>query len=88
VGFIQYSVKTTIEISDNLLSRAKQLAREQEVTLRSLVEAGLLQVLKERSQRTNTPIQPVVFGGNGLRPELKDRPWQTIRDAAYEGHGA
>ena len=81
-------MKTPIEISDNLLSQAKQLAREQKVTLRSIVEAGLVQALKERSQRTDTPIQPVVFGGNGLRPEFKDRPWQVVRDAAYKGHGA
>jgi len=65
-----------------LLSQAKQLAREQKVTLRSIVEEGLVQALKQRSQRTAKPIQPVVFGGKGLRPEFKDRPWQTIRDAA------
>ena len=81
-------MKTTIEISDNLLSQAKQMAHEQKVTLRSIVEAGLVQALKERSQRTAKPIQPVVFGGNGLNQEFKDRPWQAVRDAAYEGHGA
>jgi len=81
-------MKTTIEISDSLLAQAKQLAREQKVTLRSIVEEGLVQALKERSQRSAKPVQPVVFGGNGLRPEFRDRSWQAIREAVYEGHGA
>jgi len=81
-------MKTTIEISDNLLTRAKQLAHEEKVTLRSIVEEGLAKTLQERSQRPTKPIQPVVFGGNGLKAEFKDASWQAIREAAYEGHGS
>lgn len=81
-------MKTTIEISDNLLIQAKQLAHEEKVTLRSIVEEGLAKTLQERSQRSAKPIQPVVFGGNGLQAEFKDASWQAIREAAYEGHGS
>ena len=81
-------MKTTIEISDGLLLQAKQLAREKGQTLRSLVEDGLTRVLEERARQTRPPVQPVVFGGNGLNPEFRDASWREIRDAAYEGHGA
>ena len=80
-------MKTTIDISDNLLTQAKQLAREQNVTLRSIVEEGLVKAMQDRSQRTAKPIQPVVFGGNGLQPDFEEVSWQAIREAAYEGHG-
>ena len=86
-GFNYLCMKTTIEISDNLLTQAKQLAREQKVTLRRMVEEGLVKAMEERRQWLAKPIQPVVFGGKGLRPEFKDASWHSIREAAYEGHG-
>jgi hypothetical protein len=81
-------MKTTIEISDNLLIQAKQLAHEEKVTLRSIVEESLVKTLQERSQRSTKPIQPVVFAGKGLKAEFKDASWQAIRDAAYEEHAS
>lgn len=79
-------MKTTVEISDNLLAQTKQLAREQNTTLRSIIEEGLVLSLKKRAQLSTQAIHPVVFGGNGLRPEFRDASWQTIREAAYEQH--
>jgi hypothetical protein len=81
-------VKTTLEISDSILMRAKQLAREQNVTLRSLAEEGLRKVIEERSARRPARIEPVTFRGRGLSPEFRGASWQQIRDAAYEGHGS
>lgn len=81
-------MKTTIEISDNLLIQAKQLAHEQKVTLRSIVEEGLTKTLQERAQLRDQPIQPVVFEGNGLKTDFKDASWQAMREAAYEGYGS
>ncbi len=81
-------MKTTIEIADSLLSRAKELAREQNVTLRSLAEEGLRKVIEERSKRTRCSVKPVTFGGKGLSKEFQGASWQRIRDAAYEGHGS
>ena len=80
-------MKTTIEISDGLLIRAKQMAREQNVTLRSLAEEGLRKVIEERSGREACKINPVTFAGKGLSPEFKGATWERIREAAYEGHG-
>jgi hypothetical protein len=81
-------MKTTIEISDNLLKKAKRLAKSQNVTLRSLAEEGLRQVIEERSARRKTKLKPVTFKGNGLSPEFRGEDWKAIRDAVYQGRGA
>ena len=38
-------MKTTIDIADDLLLRAKQEAKASQTTLRSLIEAGLREIL-------------------------------------------
>lgn len=81
-------MKTTIEISDSILSKAKQLAREQNVTLRSLAEEGLRMVIEERSTRKPCRVSPVTFRGKGLSPDFQGATWEQIRDAAYEGRGS
>ena len=81
-------MKTTIEISDTLLRKAKRLARKQGLTLRSLTEEGLQKVIDERSARKNFSVRPITFGGNGLTKEFKGKSWSQIRDASYDGHGS
>ena len=81
-------MKTTIEISDSILTQAKQLACDQHVTLRSLTEEGLRKVIKERTTRGQCRVKPVTFRGKGLSPEFQGATWQRIRDAAYEGKGS
>ena len=81
-------MKTTIEISDSILAQAKQLAREQNVTLRSLTEEGLRKVIEERSAAGKRRVSPVTFKGKGLSPEFQGATWERLRDAAYDGHGA
>ena len=82
-------MKTTIEISDALLRRAKALAARRNTSLRAVLEAALRDALdhdapsaKARSVRTHT------FGGRGLQPGLSWDDWSTLRDIAYEGRGA
>ena len=69
-------------------TQAKQLARDQNVTLRSLAEEGLRKVIEERTARRPRRISPVTFRGQGLSPEFQGATWQRIRDAAFEGHGS
>lgn len=90
MGIFVYTdaMKTTIEISDSILTRAKQLAREQNVTLRSLAEEGLRKVIEERSARGSCRVSPVTFRGNGLSQEFRGPTWEQIRDAPYEAYGA
>jgi len=78
-------MKTTLEISDHLLARAKGLARKRKTTLRSLTEEGLRRVLEAEEAAGESPLEPVTFKGHGLRPEFSDASWKEIRDAAYEG---
>lgn len=75
-------MKTTIEISDNLLARAKSRAREQKITLRALIEKSLAATL---DQPVSTPkVKPVTFKGKGLQAGFADAGWDKIRDAIYE----
>ena len=83
-----YGMKTTLDISDGLLTKAKRLAREQNATLRSLVEEGLRKVIDERSRRKPHRVRPVTFKGNGLSKEYEGATWERIREATYEGRGS
>jgi hypothetical protein len=80
-------MKTTIEISDHLMQRAKRLTRRQNCTFRSLAEEGLSRILDEREGQVRRAIKPVVFKGKGLAPEFQPGDWAKIREAAYEGRG-
>jgi hypothetical protein len=74
-------MKTTIEIADNLLIRAKARAREQNTTLRSLIERSLAATLDQPLPATQ--IKPVTFKGNGLRRDFEGNSWDQIREAIY-----
>lgn len=80
-------MKTTIEIADDLLSRARQLCRREGKTLRAVVEDGLRQVLKRGGRSTVKRVKPVVFRKGGLTAEFRDASWQTLRDEIYRGRG-
>jgi len=74
-------MKTTIELSDNLLLRAKKRAKEKSITLRDLIEQSLSATLDEAPEETK--IEPVTFKGNGLTAEFEDAGWGKIRDTIY-----
>ena len=80
-------MKTTIEIADDLLSRARQLCRREGKTLRAVVEDGLRQVLKRGGRAAARRVKPVVFSKGGLTGEFRDTPWKTLRDEIYRGRG-
>ncbi len=81
-------MKTTIDISDSLLRKAKQLANAQGITLRSLTEEGLKKAIAERSARKPYKARPVTVRGKGLSKEFQSATWERIRDASYESHGS
>jgi Arc/MetJ family transcription regulator len=78
-------MKTTIEIADDLLARAKQLGRREGKTLRALVEDGLRQVLKSDRRGAAKRVKAVVFRKGGLSREFADAPWAVLRDEIYRG---
>ncbi len=81
-------MKTTIDISDNLINRAKQLARREKTTLKELTEEGLQLVLSRRERGSPRKVDPVVFQGQGLAPAFRGKSWAELRDAIYRGYGS
>jgi hypothetical protein len=80
-------MKTTIEIADALLIEAKQLAAREGITVRTLVEQGLRQAIRERRKRNAFRLRKATYRGKGLQPGVADRGWEHVRALAYEGRG-
>jgi Arc/MetJ family transcription regulator len=79
-------MKTTVEISDALLARAKRHARAVGKPLRALVEEGLRRVLAEDAAappRYRLPDRSV--GEAGGENPLEALSWQDLRDEIYRG---
>lgn len=79
-------MRTTIDLSDALLTRAKRLARQRGTTVRALVEEGLRKVLDEQ-QPGAYRMPDASFGRGGLVDGLDAGDWERIRELAYEGRG-
>lgn len=80
-------MKTTVEISDQVLTEAKEVARQEGSTLRALVEEGLRLALERREGGERFRLRDAGVDGRGLRPELRGASWEAIRDLAYRGRG-
>jgi Arc/MetJ family transcription regulator len=74
-------MKTTIDISDDLLARAKREARRQKKTLRDIVEEGLRQRLGTSRPRFTLKRHP--FNGNGRQAGAAEGQWENVRDLIY-----
>jgi hypothetical protein len=80
-------MKTTVEISDPLLRKARKVAAAEGVTFRTLVERGLHRVVADSKHEKPFKLRSVTFKGKGLRPELRGASWEKIREMIYEGRG-
>ena len=82
-------MKTTIEIADDLLVRAQQIAKRRKTTLRALTEEGLRLVLSKDSGGSRKKLPRLVtFRGRGPTAEFKDWNWDKLRDETYRGRGS
>ena len=81
-------MKTTIDIAEGPLARAKSQAALEGVTLKSLAEEGLQSLLNERAKRQKRSVRPVTVSVSELHPEYQGADWNAIRAAAYEGAGS
>lgn len=78
-------VKTTVEISDALLARAKRHARHVRRPLRALIEEGLRHVLEAEPPREKYQLPDLSVGdARGPNP-LESMSWQDLRDQIYGG---
>ena len=81
-------MKTTVEITDSLLDEARQVASNEETTLRELMEEGLRRALADRKQQRAFHLRRASFKGKGLQPGIASGSWEGIRDLLYDGRGA
>jgi hypothetical protein len=77
-------MKTTVEISDAVLSAARDLARRERTSVKALIERGLWHELAEAEKRAEFQLRRATFGGNGLRTDSPDLNWGRMRELAYE----
>lgn len=79
-------MKTTLDIDDRLLARAKSAAASQRLTLTHLVEQGIALRLRgatRRSRRQRGKIALPVFDGNkGLKPGIDPSSNRSLYEAA------
>lgn len=76
-------VKTTLDIQDALLERAKRHARRAQRPLRAIVEEGLRRVLSEASPRSAFRLRDASVGDPNGRDPLEAFSWQDLRAEIY-----
>jgi hypothetical protein len=81
-------MKTTVDISDELLKKAKRLAAKRRTTLRAIIEQGIRNTIKEQQRGAKYVLPDMSVDGKGLQPEFRNKAWSDIRDAAYDGRGS
>ena len=76
-------MKTTIEIADDVLTRAKRQARQEGKTLRDVVEQSLRQQLAAPDAHGSFRLKRHSFKGKGRLPAGAEGDWQSVRDLIY-----
>lgn len=76
-------MKTTIDIQDALLERAKRHAQRVGRPLRAIVEEGLRRVLAERSAPPAYELPDASVGDPEADDPLEALSWQDLRDEIY-----
>ncbi len=77
-------MKTTIEIQDELLARAKRHAKSTGRPLRALVEDGLRLVLADDWPKERYRLPDYSVGGPEGPDPLASYSWRKLRDLIYE----
>lgn len=75
-------MKTTIDIADGLLIRAKTLAKKRGTTLRGVLEGALAKEL-EADQEPKKEVTLTTMDGQGLSPEFEQGGWDRIAEEIY-----
>ncbi|CAN5845966.1 hypothetical protein BH23ACT4_BH23ACT4_11280 [soil metagenome] len=78
-------MKTTVDIADDLLARAKRLAASRGTTLRDVIERGLRRELADAD--TGFVLVDATFTGSGLQAGVDEGDWASIRELIYSGRG-
>ncbi len=81
-------MKTTLDIHDELLLRAKRHAKETRRPLRALVEDGLRRVLAASPPRTRYRLADLRAGEPDAPDPLEGYSWPELRETIYGDPGA
>ncbi len=76
-------MKTTIDIQDALLERAKRHARKVRRPLRAIVEEGLRRVLSEPRAADAFRLSDASVGDPDATDPLEALSWQDLREEIY-----
>ena len=79
------TVKTTLDIHDALLARAKRYARKTGRPLRAVVEEGLRSVLSSVPSRPQYQLPDWSYGNASRSDPLESLSWQDLREMTYGG---
>ena len=77
------TMKTTVDIHDELLARAKQHARNTGSPLRAVVEEGLRRVLVAAESPRPYRLPDLSEGDPSAADPLEAYSWQDLRDVIY-----
>ena len=80
-------MKTTLDIENELLARAKRHARRTGRPLNTVVEEGLRQVLPNETTGTPFKLHDRSVGDRGAPDPLESYSWQDLRETIYGGPG-
>lgn len=80
-------MRTTVSISDELLTAAKRRAQERGQTLGQIVDAALRRELASRHDAADPPRVPVFRGGTGARPGVDLTSNRALHEVLDEGLG-
>lgn len=78
-------MKTTLDLDDDLLARAKALAARERTSLTSLIEEGLRLRLRARRREPGRPATPhlaIYPGHGGLSPNVDPLSNRSLLEAA------
>jgi hypothetical protein len=76
-------MKTTLEIKDELLMRAKKLAKRSGRPLRAVVEEGLRLALAQQHEAPGYRLEDLSVGDPDKPDPLESLSWQDLREEIY-----
>lgn len=77
-------MRTSIDVPDPLLRRAKKIARDRRVTLRELLLEGLRSVVERQGTPAEHHMQDCSFGEGGLVDGLSWSDTDRMNELVYE----
>lgn len=80
-------MKTTIELSEKLLRSAKKYAAEKGVSLKSVIESALRNMLENNKRPIKFRLKDGSVNGKGISPEFENNEWDKVRSEIYKGRG-